>query len=597
MHPHPLVNVAISPTSENLPGSTAQNPILLNEVARYQPLSSLLKGSLFFSLNLVIVVAAIMILLGFDISNKDQHKKDNNNNNNNNNNDATTTTTTASDDPTKSKNMNKSFGNLFGMLKRTEQAQKSDKLFTDVLGCDEAKEELVEVVDFLRNPQKFTKFGGKLPKGVLLVGPPGTGKTLLAKAVAGEANVPFFYKTASEFDEMFVGVGSHRVRELFKTARQHAPCIIFVDEMDALGGKRAVSDRAYDRMTLNQFLAEMDGFNSSEGIVIIGATNYPEGLDNALKRAGRFDKIVSVDPPDVNGRTQILNHYLSKTKNADGVDASIVARGTPGFTGADLENLVNTAALRAAGLNRAGVTMEDLDFAKDKILMGAEKRSRKPSEHSRRLTAYHEGGHALVSMLTAGTDPIHKATIIPRGQAKGMVIELPEDDRSNYTYQQLLARLNVMMGGRAAEELIFGPQEITTGAYSDIKGATHLARRIVKDYGFSKLGPVSFSVDPSSQVRPSVETERLLDAEVKHYLDNAYDQAKQTLMQNQSKLHVIAAALLRYETLSGEELKAISDGKPIKGGEVFKPDPAKGHHNGVPEIVVPQSVASSQSSR
>lgn len=423
--------------------------------------------------------------------------------------------------------------------------------FADVKGCDEAKEELEEIVEFLRAPSRFTRLGGKLPKGVLLMGPPGTGKTLLARAIAGEAQRPFFYSSGSEFEEMFVGVGAKRVRELFAAAKKHAPCIIFIDEIDAIGGKRNPKDQRFLTMTLNQFLVELDGFQSSEGIIVIGATNFPESLDQALVRPGRFDRHVTVPHPDVRGRTQILQVHTQKVPLAEDVNLEIIARGTPGFSGADLSNLVNIAALKAAIENFAAVSMVHLEHAKDRILMGSERKSLTLSDETKRMTAFHEGGHALCCIFTEGALPVHKATIMPRGQALGMVSQLPSKDMSSMSKLQMVAKLDVCMGGRAAEELIFGADHITSGAASDFQQATQLAEAMVTQYGMSeKLGQVTYEKE-----RESPQTRALIESEVRKLLDAAYLRAMTLLKTNEKELHRLANALLEHETLTGEQVK------------------------------------------
>ena len=427
--------------------------------------------------------------------------------------------------------------------------------FSDVKGVDEAKAELVEVVEYLKAPEKFTKLGGKLPKGLLLVGPPGTGKTMLAKAVAGEAGVPFFYSSGSEFEEMFVGVGARRVRDLFKAAKQNAPCIVFIDEIDAVGAARNPKDQQNTRMTLNQLLTELDGFKASEGVIVLAATNTPGMLDKALVRPGRFDRTVSVPNPDVGGRREILEAHAKGVKMAENVDFDVVARGTPGFSGADLANLINIAALKAALDDVAAVSAKHLDFAKDRILMGAARTSAIIAPENRKLTAYHEGGHALVALRTHGARPVHKATIVPRGQALGMVMQLPEKDELQMTRRQLLAMLDVTMGGRVAEELIFGPDEITTGASSDLQQATRLAREMVTRYGMSeKVGLASQDYDGAEI---SSETRQLIEDEVKAMLDAAYQRAKDLLTRHEGDLHSIARRLLDSESLTGAELKEL----------------------------------------
>ena len=433
----------------------------------------------------------------------------------------------------------------------TPEPETSDPTtFDDVKGCDEAKAELQEIVQFLRSPSTFTRLGGKLPKGVLLMGPPGTGKTLLARAIAGEAQRPFFYASGSEFEEMFVGVGAKRVRELFSAAKQHAPCIIFIDEIDAIGGKRNPKDQRFLTMTLNQFLVELDGFQSTEGIIVIGATNFPESLDKALIRPGRFDRHVVVPNPDIRGRTQILELHTKKMPLNEDVDLEIIARGTPGFSGADLANLVNMASLQAAAGNFKAIAMRHFEFAKDKILMGAERKSAALSQETRRTTAYHEGGHALCCLYTKNALPVHKATIMPRGQSLGMVAQLPDKDMTSITKAQLLAKLDVCMGGRAAEELIFGKENITSGASSDFQQATEVAEAMVTQYGMSeKLGQVSY--DKESE---STETRAKIEAEVRRLLDESYGRAMKLLKSREHELHRLADALLEHESLTGEEV-------------------------------------------
>lgn len=429
--------------------------------------------------------------------------------------------------------------------------------FDDVKGCDEAKAELEEIVKFLRNPSSFTRLGGKLPKGLLLMGPPGTGKTLLARAIAGEAQRPFFYASGSEFEEMFVGVGAKRVRELFAAAKQHAPCIIFIDEIDAIGGKRNPKDQRFLTMTLNQFLVELDGFQSTEGIVVIGATNFPESLDKALIRPGRFDRHVVVPNPDIRGRTQILQCHTKKIPLDDDVDLEIIARGTPGFSGAELANLVNMAALKAAIEDYMAVGMSHLEHAKDKILMGAERKSAALSEETRKTTAYHEGGHALCCLYTKEALPVHKATIMPRGQALGMVSQLPSKDMTSMSKAQMLAKLDVCMGGRAAEELIFGRDYVTSGASSDFQQATDLAEAMVTQYGMSdKLGQVIYDKQTES-----TETRSLIELEVRALLDASYERAMRVLKTHETELHRLAKALLAHETLTGEQVRLAIKGE------------------------------------
>uniref|UniRef100_A0A8C5HZ06 ATP-dependent zinc metalloprotease YME1L1 n=1 Tax=Gouania willdenowi TaxID=441366 RepID=A0A8C5HZ06_GOUWI len=426
---------------------------------------------------------------------------------------------------------------------------------------EEAKNELQEVVEFLKNPQKFTVLGGKLPKGILLIGPPGTGKTLLARAVAGEADVPFYYASGSEFDEMFVGVGASRIRNLFKEAKANAPCVIFIDELDSVGGKRIESPmHPYARQTINQLLAEMDGFKPNEGVIVIGATNFAQALDNALVRPGRFDTQVTVPHPDIKGRTEILNWYLSKIKVDPAVEAEIIARGTVGFSGAELENLVNQAALKAAVDGKEMVTMTDLEFAKDKILMGPERRSVVIDKQNKTITAYHESGHAIVAYYTKDAMPINKATIMPRGPTLGHVSMLPENDRWNETRGQLLAQMDVSMGGRVAEELIFGDDYITTGASSDFDGATKIAKMMVTRFGMSdKLGVMTYG-DVSKQ---SPETQAAIEQEVRVLLKGSYERAKNILKTYSTEHKKLADALLTYETLDAKEIQLVLEGKSL----------------------------------
>ncbi|RHZ81455.1 hypothetical protein Glove_120g68 [Diversispora epigaea] len=435
--------------------------------------------------------------------------------------------------------------------------------FSDVHGVDEAKGELEELVEFLRDPSKFTGLGGRLPKGVLLTGPPGTGKTLLARAVAGEAGVPFFFMSGSEFDEMYVGVGARRVRELFASARRKAPSIVFIDELDAIGSKRNPKDQTYMKQTLNQLLVDLDGFSQTEGVIFIAATNFPELLDKALIRPGRFDKHVSVPLPDVRGRMQILLHHLKNVQISRDVNISIIARGTPGFSGADLANLVNQSAIQASRDGSPKVTMRHMEYAKDKILMGAERRSAVITEENKRLTAYHEGGHTLVALYTPGALPLHKATIMPRGSALGMTVQLPEMDKDNYTKKEFLAMVDVAMGGRVAEELIFGKENVTTGSHNDIVNATNVAKRMVTLYGMSdKVGPVAHPEEDIEQL--SMQTKLVIESEIKALLENAQIRASNILKNHKDELHRLAKALIDYETLSQEEIELVVKGKAIQ---------------------------------
>lgn len=461
----------------------------------------------------------------------------------------------------------------FGKSRARLIGEKSVKItFDDVAGIDEAKHELEEVVDFLKDPQKFQRLGGRIPRGVLLVGPPGTGKTLLARAIAGEANVPFFSISGSDFVEMFVGVGASRVRDMFDQAKKNSPCIVFIDEIDAVGRHRGAGlggGNDEREQTLNQLLVEMDGFEESEDVIIVAATNRPDVLDPALLRPGRFDRQVVVPNPDVNGREKILRVHMRKVPLAQGVDPRIIARGTPGFSGADLMNLVNEAALLAARRGKLSVGMQEFELAKDKVLMGAERRSLAMSDDEKRLTAYHEAGHALVAYFIPECDPIHKATIIPRGRALGMVMRLPEGDRLSMSRIKLLADLKVAMGGRVAEEIIFGTDRVTTGASSDFKMATDVARRMVTEWGMSDLlGCQTYgenqqevflgqSITKHRQI--SEKTAEMIDAEVQRILNECYRDAKYILEEKLDKLHLLAKTLLEYETLSGDDIKLLID--------------------------------------
>ena len=448
--------------------------------------------------------------------------------------------------------------------------------FEDVAGIEEAKQELQEIVEFLKDPQKFQRLGGKIPKGGLLVGPPGTGKTLIAKAVAGEANVPFFTISGSDFVEMFVGVGAARVRDMFEQAKKNAPCIVFVDEIDAVGRHRGAGlggGNDEREQTLNQLLVEMDGFEANEGVIILAATNRPDVLDPALLRPGRFDRQIVVPLPDVNGREKILSIHMKKVPLARAVDAMIIARGTPGFSGADLANLVNEAALLAARRGKRVVSMEEFEDAKDKVMMGSERRSMVMSDDEKKLTAYHEAGHAVIALHEPESDPIHKATIIPRGRALGLVMRLPERDKLSVSKAKLKADLAVAMGGRIAEDIILGEEKITTGASSDIRQATDMARKMVTEWGMSeKLGFLHYGSDQeevflghsvAQSKNVSDETASIVDAEIRRIVDEAYVRAEKTLKDNLDELHKLAQALLEYESLTGDEIRDLMDGKPI----------------------------------
>jgi cell division protease FtsH len=479
---------------------------------------------------------------------------------------------------------------------RLLSSQQKKVTFKDVAGVEEAKEELQEIIEFLREPQKFQKLGGRIPKGVLLVGPPGTGKTLLARAIAGEANVPFFSISGSDFVEMFVGVGASRVRDLFEQGKKNAPCIIFIDEIDAVGRHRGAGlGGGHDEreQTLNQLLVEMDGFESNEGVILIAATNRPDVLDPALLRPGRFDRRVVVPRPDVGGREAILKVHTKKIPLAEDVDISVLARGTPGFSGADLANLINEGALLAARQNRKTVTMADFETSKDKVLMGAERKSMILSEEEKRNTAYHEAGHALVASVVPYADPLHKVTIIPRGMALGVTMQLPLDDKHTYTRDYLESQLAIMMGGRAAEEIFLN--HITTGAGNDIEQATEITRRMVCEWGMSDLGPLAYGKnqqeiflgrDLATQRDFSEDTAIKIDQEVKKFVTVAYQRAHDVLTTNREALMRIAEALLEREVLDASEVKLLIDGKPLpdfvrreppqaETTQVLKPQPAQ----------------------
>jgi cell division protease FtsH len=464
-----------------------------------------------------------------------------------------------------------SFGKSKARLMGEEQVKIT---FNDVAGVDEAKEEVVELVDFLKDPGKFQRLGGTIPRGVLMVGPPGTGKTLLAKAIAGEAKVPFFTISGSDFVEMFVGVGASRVRDMFEQAKKHAPCIIFIDEIDAVGRQRGAGlGGGHDEreQTLNQLLVEMDGFEGNEGVIVIAATNRPDVLDPALLRPGRFDRQVTVPLPDLRGREHILRVHMRKCPVDDSVDARVIARGTPGFSGADLANLVNEAALFAARGNRKNVTMEEFERAKDKLIMGSERRSMVMSEDEKKLTAYHEAGHAIVGRLVPDHDPVYKVSIIPRGRALGVTMFLPEEDRYSHTKQGIESQISSLFGGRIAEQLIFGADKITTGASNDIERATQIARNMVMKWGLSdKLGPLAYGEDENEvflgrsvtqHKNMSDDTQHAIDEEVRHFIDRNYERAENILQENMEKLHKMAQALLKYETIDSHQIDAIMEGR------------------------------------
>jgi len=472
----------------------------------------------------------------------------------------------------------------FGKSKAKLLTEKQGRVtFDDVAGIDEAREELQEIVEFLRDPQRFSKLGGQIPKGALLVGSPGTGKTLLARAIAGEARVPFFTISGSDFVEMFVGVGASRVRDMFEQAKKNAPCIVFIDEIDAVGRHRGhgLGNSNDEReQTLNQLLVEMDGFEANEGIIIIAATNRPDVLDPALLRPGRFDRQVVVPIPDIEGREKILSVHMKKVPLAPDVNPRTIARGTPGFSGADLANLVNEAALLAARRNKRLVAMQEFEDAKDKVMMGAERKSMVMTDDEKKMTAYHEAGHAIIAMHEPASDPIHKATIIPRGRALGMVMRLPERDSYSYHRDKMHANLSVAMGGRVAEEVIFGHDKVSSGASSDIQYATSLARNMVTQWGMSdKLGPLQYEETQegylgyggSNRTFRSGETNKLIDSEIKDLVEGAHRRATELLTTHEDQLHLLAAALLEYETLTGDEIRQLLD-----NGKIDRPDLPKG---------------------
>jgi len=472
----------------------------------------------------------------------------------------------------------------FGKSKAKMLTEKQGRVtFEDVAGIDEAREELEEIVEFLRDPQRFSKLGGQIPKGALLVGSPGTGKTLLARAIAGEAGVPFFTISGSDFVEMFVGVGASRVRDMFEQAKKNAPCIVFIDEIDAVGRHRGhgLGNSNDEReQTLNQLLVEMDGFEANEGIIIIAATNRPDVLDPALLRPGRFDRQVVVPIPDIEGREKIIGVHMKKVPLAPDVNPRTIARGTPGFSGADLANLVNEAALLAARRNKRLVAMQEFEDAKDKVMMGTERRSMVMTDDEKKMTAYHEAGHALVSVNEEASDPIHKATIIPRGRALGMVMRLPERDNYSYHRDKMHANLAVSMGGRVAEELIFGHDKVSSGASSDIQYATELARNMVTKWGMSdKLGPLQYEASQegylgmgqTQRTMAGADTNKLIDAEIRGLVDGGHSRATKILTEQEDKLHLIAQAMLEYETLTGDEINQL-----ITDGKIDAPDAPKG---------------------
>ncbi len=471
----------------------------------------------------------------------------------------------------------------FGKSKARMLTEQQDQVtFADVAGIDEAKEELEEIVDFLRDPAKFSKLGGKIPTGALLVGSPGTGKTLLARAIAGEAGVPFFSISGSDFVEMFVGVGASRVRDMFEQAKRNSPCIVFIDEIDAVGRSRGIGIGGGNderEQTLNQLLVEMDGFESNDGVIILAATNRPDVLDPALLRPGRFDRQVEVPNPDVGGREKILEVHAKKVKVGPDADLKILARGTPGFSGADLANLVNEAALLAARVGRSYVTMEDFENAKDKVMMGSERRSLVMTEEEKTLTAYHEAGHAIVGLNVPQHDPIHKATIIPRGRALGLVLSLPERDQLSVTYAKYMAKIAMAMGGKAAEEIKFGAENVTSGAASDIKQVTRIARAMVTRFGMSdKLGNIDYASETDTYLGhfsqgPSVSpvTQEAIDSEIRRICESGYETAKRILVEKDAELVRLAEGLLEYETLTGDEITKI-----VAGEDIDREDPDAG---------------------
>jgi cell division protease FtsH len=492
----------------------------------------------------------------------------------------------------------------FGKSRAKLLTERSGRVtFEDVAGVDEAKDDLKEIVDFLRDPQKFQRLGGRIPKGVLLVGPPGTGKTLLARAIAGEANVPFFTISGSDFVEMFVGVGASRVRDMFEQAKKNSPCIVFIDEIDAVGRHRGAGlggGNDEREQTLNQLLVEMDGFEANESVILIAATNRPDVLDPALLRPGRFDRHVVVSNPDLAGREKILRVHLRKVPLAPDVDPRVIARGTPGFSGADLANLVNEGALLAARRGKRVVMMSELEDAKDKVMMGAERRSMAMSDDEKKLTAFHEAGHAIIAITVEGSDPIHKATIIPRGRALGMVMRLPERDQLSMSRQKMLSDLCVAFGGRIAEELVFGHDKVTTGAQSDIEQATRMARAMVTRFGMSdSLGPIAYAENQeevflghsvSRTQNISEATAQKIDAEIHRIIEEAYERARTILTERLSDLNVLARGLLEYETLTGDEILGLIKGvAPVRTPYEEPTLPARGEGPSVPAAGKPRS--------
>lgn len=459
--------------------------------------------------------------------------------------------------------------------------------FSDVKGCDEAIEELQEIVDFLKSPDKYNTLGGKLPKGVLMVGPPGTGKTLLARAVAGEAGVPFFYMSGSEFDEVYVGVGAKRVRELFTNAKAKAPAIVFIDELDAVGGKRNERDAAYHMQTLNQMLTELDGFDQMSGVVFIGATNFPQMLDKALTRPGRFDRQVVVPLPDVRGRMAILKYHMRNMQIDTAINPDVIARGTPGFSGADMENLVNQAAVHASKNNAKKVGMKDLDWARDRIIMGAEKKSMIIQDKDKLMTAYHEAGHALMGFFTPGNDPMYKVTILPRGQALGVTHFMPDMDKVSQSKREIIAYIDMAMGGKVAEELIYGPDEVSSGCSSDLSNATRMAFAMVTELGMSDIiGNIAF--DERRYRDASAETKHKIEAEVRRILDESQDRARKLLGEKRKELELLAKGLIKHETLDREEMKMIITGQALPEPELEIEPRSGGTGGSIPVIKIPE---------